>query len=154
MKAVYAWLVSMLGEMREDIKPPVMNPIAPLGDYINSHMNNALVVHGENDARTNMVAMPTLEPKGALLIRYEPDTKLLWITAKSFKDFCVERQINYKDLLKQLKDTGVFQDAVNKRMAKGMKVISPAVRALMFDTSQSEFIQIDAVSHEDRISQL
>jgi len=87
--------------------------------------------------------MPTMEPKGELFIRYEPDTKLLWIAAKPFKDFCVERQINYKDLLKELKEVNVFKEAVNKRMAKGMKVVSPAVRALMFDASQADFIHIE-----------
>jgi hypothetical protein len=154
MGKIYSWLKGMLGEMREDIRPPSINPVASLGDYINSHMNNALVVNGENDARNNMLPMPTLEPKGPLYIRYEPDTKQLWVTAKAFKDFCVDRQINYKELLKQLKDAGMFKDAVNKRMAKGMKVISPAVRALLFDTSQSDFIQIEASGNEDRDSKL
>lgn len=116
-------------------------------------MNHALVVNGDNDARSNMIPMPTMEPKGELLIRYEPDTKLLWIAAKSFKDFCVVRQINYKDLLKELKEANVFKEAVNKRMAKGMKVVSPAVRALMFDASRSDFIHIDTPD-ENRDSSL
>jgi hypothetical protein len=153
MKLVYAWLVGMLGEMREDIKPPVSNPASTLGEFINGNMNHALVVNGENDARSNMVPMPTMEPKGELFIRYEPDTKHLWISAKAFKDFCVERQINYKDLLKELKEANVFKEAVNKRMAKGMKVVSPAVRALMFDAAQADFIHIDATD-ENRDSSL
>ena len=144
MKAVYDWLKGMLGEMREDIKPPVSNPASTLGEFINGNMNHALVVNGENDARSNMIPMPTMEPKGELLIRYEPDTKLLWIAAKSFKDFCVQRQINYKDLLKELKEANVFKEAVIKRMAKGMKVVSPAVRVLKFDASAAEFLQMDA----------
>jgi hypothetical protein len=100
-----------------------------------------------------MIPMPTMEPKGELFIRYEPDTKLLWISAKAFKDFCVERQINYKDLLKELKEANVFKETINKRMAKGMKVVSPAVRALMFDASQADFIHIDTPD-EDRDSSL
>lgn len=154
MKLVYAWLVGMLGEMREDIKPPVSNPASTLGEFINGNMNHALVVNGENDARSSaMLPMPTMEPKGELFIRYEPDTKLLWIAAKAFKDFCVERQINYKDLLKELKEANVFKEAVNKRMAKGMKVVSPAVRALMFDAAQADFIHIDTPD-ENRDSSL
>ena len=153
MKLVYAWLVKMLGEMREDIKPPVSNPAATLGEFINGNMNHALVVNGENDARSNMIPMPTMEPRGELFIRYEPDTKLLWIAAKSFKDFCVQRQINYKDVLKELKEVNVFKEAVNKRMAKGMKVVSPAVRALMFDASQADFIHIETPD-ENRDSSL
>jgi hypothetical protein len=153
MKLVYAWLVKMLGEMREDIRPPISNPASTLGEFINGNMNHALVVNGENDARSNMMPMPTMEPKGELFIRYEPDSKHLWISAKAFKDFCVERQINYKDLLKELKEANVFKEAVNKRMAKGMKVVSPAVRALMFDASQADFIHIDTPD-ENRDSSL
>jgi ketosteroid isomerase-like protein len=153
MKLVYAWLVGMLGEMREDIRPPISNPASTLGEFINGNMNHALVVNGENDARSNMMPMPTMEPKGELFIRYEPDTKHLWISAKAFKDFCVERQINYKDLLKELNEANVFKEAVNKRMAKGMKVVSPAVRALLFDASQADFIHIDTPD-ENRDSSL
>jgi hypothetical protein len=149
MKLVYAWLVKMLSEMREDIKPPISNPAATLGEFINRNLSNALVVNGENDARNNMTPMPSMEPRGELLIRYEPDTKYLWVAAKAFKDFCVERQINYKDILRELKDVEVFKEAVNKRMAKGMKVVSPAVRALMFDASKSDFIQLDTTTKDE-----
>jgi hypothetical protein len=109
------------------------------------------VVNGEVDARSNMVALPMLEPRGELLVRYEPDTKGLWIAAKAFKDHCVSQQINYKDALKQLGDLGVFKEAVNKRMSKGMKLVTPAVRALHFNVSQSDSLQLDAlIPHEDR----
>lgn len=155
MAAVYDWLVGMLAEMREDIKPPQSNPTLILGEFINSHMNNALVVNGEIDARSNLEAMPLLEPRAELLVRYEPDTKHLYIAAKQFKDFCVEQQINYKSVLKELETTNVFVEAMNKRMAKGMKVVSPAVRVLKFDASTSEFIQMDAMlPNENRDSSL
>jgi len=155
MAAVYDWLVGMLSEMREDIKPPQSNPTLILGEFINSHMNNALVVNGEVDARSNLEAMPLLEPRAELLVRYEPDTKHLYIAAKQFKDFCVEQQINYKGVLKELEVTNVFIEATNKRMAKGMKVVSPAVRVLKFDASTSEFIQMDAMlPNENRDSSL
>jgi hypothetical protein len=110
------------------------------------------VVNGEVDARSNMTALPTLEPRGELLIRYEPDNKVLYIAAKQFKDFCVERQIGYKELLKKLSDLTVFVEATNKRMAKGMKVVSPAVRVLKFDASNNEFLQVESIlaENEDR----
>lgn len=151
MRAVYAWLVGMLGEMREDVKPPVDTPLTILGDFLNGHINNAVVVNGEVDARSNMVALPMLEPRGELLVRYEPDTKGLWIAAKAFKDHCVSQQINYKDALKQLGDLGVFKETANKRMSKGMKLATPAVRALHFDVSQTDSLQLDAmIANENR----
>jgi hypothetical protein len=88
--------------------------------------------------------MPMLEPRGELLIRYEPDTKELFIAAKQFKDFCVKQQINYKTTLKELSNAKIYLEGVNKRMSKGMKVVSPAVRVLKFDASASEFLQMDS----------
>jgi hypothetical protein len=153
MAAIYAWMKVMLSEMRVDVKPPISNPAAALGEFINSHILNTLVVNGEVDARSNLVSMPSLEPRGELLIRYEPDTKHLYISAKKFKDFCVDRQVNYKNLLAKLTEAEVFLETMNKRMAKGMKVVSPAVRVLKFDTSNSEFLQVDALlTNEDRDS--
>jgi len=152
MQEVYIWLKGMLSNMRQDVKPPNSTPIHVLGEFINAHIYNTLVVNGEVDARSNMTALPTLEPRGELLIRYEPDNKVLYIAAKQFKDFCVERQIGYKELLKKLSDLTVFVEATNKRMAKGMKVVSPAVRVLKFDASNNEFLQVESIlaENEDR----
>ena len=149
MQKVYSWLKGMLSEMRNDVKPPNSTPIAALGEFINSHIFNTLVVNGEVDARSNLISMPTLEPRNELLIRYEPDTKHLYIAAKQFKDFCVKQQIGYKELLKKLTDLQVFVEATNKRMSKGMKVVSPAVRVLKFDASNNEFLQVEAILGTD-----
>ena len=88
------------------------------------------------------------------MVRYEPDTKLLYIGAKAFKDFCVRQQINYKSTLKELEKIGVFKGGTNKRMSKGMKISSPVVRTLKFDTSGSDTLQIETMltSDEDRDS--
>jgi hypothetical protein len=149
MKAVYEWLKRMLSEMRHEVKPPQASPITAVGEFINAHISNALVVNGEVDARSNLSALPMLEPRGELMIRYEPDTKELYIAAKPFKDFCVRQQINYKGTLRELQNMGCFVEAMNKRMSKGMKMVSPAVRVLKFDASSSEFLQVDVQLNAD-----
>lgn len=153
MKAVYQWMINMLREMRSDVRLPEStgSTSSVLGDYINAHMNNTLVVNGAADSRTNLTALPMMEPKGELLIRYEPDTKELFIVAKSFKDYCVKHQINYKDTISALTGSGEFKEAMNKRMSKGMKVLSPAVRVLRFNTDSFDFVP-DVPSDEDRDS--
>lgn len=153
MKAIYEWVKVMLGEMRNEVKPPQSTPVTALGEFINTHINNALVVNGHADARTKMDALPTIEPRGELLIRYEPDTKHLFVSAKAFKEFCVRQQINYKGIIRDLEKINVFKEAMNKRMSKGMKVVSPAVRVLRFDASQNEFLQVHADEDRDSIVQ-
>jgi len=154
MAAVYTWMKGMLSEMRLDIKPPTSSPITALGEFINAHIFNSLVVNGEVDARSKLQAVPFLEPRGELLIRYEPDNKELYVAAKQFKDFCVKQQINYKNTMKDLTTAGIFMETVNKRMSKGMRVVSPPVRVLRFNAASSEFLQVDVLlsNNEDRDS--
>jgi hypothetical protein len=151
MKAIYKWMIGMLAEMRDEVAPPASDPKVMLGEFMNAHVHNMLIVNGTVDARTKMESLPTSEPKGELLLRYEPDTGHLFIAAKAFKDYCVKLQIHYKDALKQLKDEGAFIDAINKRMSKGMKMVSPAVRALHFDAKKFEnLVPLDTLTNEDR----
>ena len=90
-----------------------------------------------------MIPLPTLEPKGELVIRYEPDTKDLYILAGSFKRHCAARQINYKDTLAELHKMGVFIEPTNKRMSKGMKLVAPPVRALKFNATNFDIINLE-----------
>ena len=144
MKAIYLWATTvMLPGLREEVKPPASDAASVVGDFINRHMQNILVVNDEVDARTNMHAAPIVEPRGELLIRYEPDTKKMYIAAGKFKEDCVTAQIHYKDMLSQLKDKGVYLGAMNKRLSKGMKIKSPGVHTLMFDCSASDFIDVE-----------
>lgn len=158
MKAVYAWLKDMLNGMREEIAPPIMESTNILGDFINSHINNIVVVNGILDARTKLDCAPILEPKGELRIRYEPDTKRMYVAVSALRTHCAERQIGYKDWLKQMEKKGILLGVVNKRMSKGMKVIAPAVRAVELDTSKDEFLRMDeympASDDADRDGQL
>jgi len=143
MRAIYEWLKEILKVMREDIAPPTHEGNYILGDFINSHINNIVVVNGIADARTKLDCAPILEPRGELLIRYEPDTKRLFITVAAIRAHCAERQIGYKNWLDQLKGNNILAGVVNKRMAKGMKVVSPAVRAIELDTSRDEFFRTE-----------
>ena len=156
MKAIYNWLKMQLGSMREELSPPTTESTNILGDFINSHINNVVVVNGRADARTNLDAAPIMEPKGELHIRYEPDTKRMYITVAAIRKHCAERQIGYKDWLKQMADKNILVGVTNKRMSKGMKVISPAVRVVELDTSKDEYLKMDDYmpANEDRDSQL
>lgn len=145
MKAIYKWATNQIIEIRDEVKPPVHDVIAVIGDYINRHMQNVLVVNDDVDRRSQMALMPVLEPRGELLIRYEPDTKKMFLSAKAFKNDCVKFQVNYRSTLKQLESKGIFVGTVNKRLSKGMKVISPGVHSLIFDCSNPEFINMDDV---------
>jgi hypothetical protein len=139
MNRLYAWATSMLHELRNDTTPPTFNAVQVVGDFVLRHIDNTLVVEDAADKRTHMPLLPTKDPRGSLINRFEPDTKRLFITAKPFKNDCVDLQVNYKDTLAKLKQQGIFLGTSVKRMSKGMKVVSPGVHALIFDASHPDF---------------
>lgn len=145
MKAVYAWLKTAIPGMREEITPPVGDTTAVLADFLNSHISNVLVVNGVADARTKLDSAPLMEPKGELHIRYEPDTKHMFITVSTLRKYCAGRQIDYRELVQTLKSKGVLVGFNNKRMSKGMKVVAPASRAMELDTTADEFLRMDDI---------
>ena len=145
MKAIYEWALTMLADVRQDIAAPVNNSASIIGDFINRHIRNALIVDGNVDNRTKLHAAPLQEPYGDLIIRYEPDRKRLFIVAKAFRDDCVETQIGYKDTLNELKSKGIFVGAKNTRMSKGMKITSPGVHALEFDCTVPDFLDLNGL---------
>jgi len=142
MVRIYKWATQMLLTLREDVQPPATDLVTILGDYLNRHMQNILVVNDNVDRRTQMPMLPISEPKGELLVRYEPDTHRMYIAAKHFKNDCVDMQVNYKETLNQLRKQGIFLTTEVKRLSKGMKVITPGVYSLVFDTSVNGFLNM------------
>jgi hypothetical protein len=67
----------------------------------------------------------------------------MYIVAKVFKDDCVERQINYKDTMKQLQTKGIYQGSTTRRMTSGTKIKGTPVHVMQFDCSAPEFINVD-----------
>jgi hypothetical protein len=142
MQRIYDWATKMIISLRDDVKPPATDVASVIGDYLNRHITNVLVVNDAVDMRTNMPMLPVLEPKGELLVRYEPDTKKMFIAAKPFKQDCVQFQVNYKETLETLKKSGVFLGTGVKRLSKGMKVVTPGVYCLIFDTTAGNFLNM------------
>jgi hypothetical protein len=92
-----------------------------------------------------MHQLPILLPRGELLIRYEPDTQRVYVAVSAFKRYCVKSQINYKETIRQLTKAGVFIGTGNKRLSKGMDIVSPAVHCIILDSSVEDFMDIDSM---------
>jgi energy-coupling factor transporter ATP-binding protein EcfA2 len=144
VKRVYDWIIKELAVMRTEIKAPAQTQSSVIGEFMNDHRKSTLVINGEVDARTGMGAIPILDVKyGELLIRIEPDTKLLWINSKHLKSYCVKQQITLKDTLKGLEADGIYKGQVKKRMSKGTDIQTPAVHAYMFSIDNNDFINAE-----------
>lgn len=121
---VYAYALQVVGQIRSDIIAPAAdNTLAAqetLTTYINENLNNALVINGARIP--GIVNAPTQAPRGPLRIRYEPDTRELWIPAAALKDYFVSRQVDFQQAIKELAERHILKNggaAMTKRIGSG-----------------------------------
>ena len=144
MKAIYKWATDKLKDIRGDVTPPVTNVVSSIAEFLNRHVQNYISVKDEADGRSGFENSPSQEPRGELMIRVEPDTKKMYIAVKPFKSDCVKYQINYKDTLKELKDKGILVGMENKRLSKGMQLVTPPTYCMVLNTTHGEFLNVEA----------
>jgi hypothetical protein len=135
---VYQWAVKYFAGVSKAIKPVGSSPQDQLGTFLNEHSQNLLVINSEVDNRTHMEQAPIQLPYRELVTRYEPDTKLLFITTKHFRDWCTKNQASYKSITDALLKDEVAQLGVKKRLARGTKLNTPAVNTMAINTSKLE----------------
>jgi hypothetical protein len=152
MKNVYEYATTLIADSRNDVKAPVNDTVQVVGDYINRHIQNILVVDDGVDRRSKEPQFPKREPKGELLIRYEPDTKRLFLVANAFKADCVRHQISYKETIESLKQKGLLIDTTNKRIGKGLPVNVPGVSCHILDASNPDFIDMSGFAEAEDAS--
>lgn len=146
MVAIYKAIIKQLKEIKEDTTPPVSGASAVIGSFINKYGHSGmLVIDDDADGRSNTKKFPIYEPHGALVMRYEPNTKKLFIAVNDLRKECVEQQVSYTDTVKEMKAKGALIDTVNKRLGKGSSRPSMGVRTLMFDCNHDDFIAMDDV---------
>ena len=132
--------------LREQIIEPEIDFVGVLGGFLNANRGHILVVNGAQDARNSITPLPIVEPRYELTTRLEPDTEILYVFSKAIRNYCAKEQIIFKDLVRDLKEKGIHQGTVRKRLAKGTSINSPPVEAHIFkldgtDLIDTEFMQ-------------
>lgn len=148
MKRIYKYACGLIDDLRKNGVTPVDDIRQTVADYLYRHMQNILVVNGELDRRTNMQSAPKREPKGELLVRIEPDTKRMYIIAKSFKDYCVKYQLNYLDTIKRLEVEERIIGKGSIRLSKGTAISGEPIHCLWFKVDD-EFVDTSKYETED-----
>lgn len=147
VERIFIWLVAFLSGNRGDIRATTSGADngAAVGSFISANINNILIIRDAlND--NNLPSAPMREPHGELLIRYEPDTKHLFIIQKKFKDWCSKNQVPYKETIDGLKASGVDISIIKKRMTKGLMVSAPAVNVIMIDDTKNSIFDLDTIT--------
>lgn len=135
---IYNWACKMIEELRNTTVPPIDVDDNIIGHFLLSRLDHILVINDQVDRRTKMQAIPLMEPKQEVMVRYEPDTEKVFIAVTAFRQYCTQRNIGYNEVTKKLKAKGILLRNYNKTMTKGMKINIPAVRAMELDATHSD----------------
>lgn len=146
---VYEWAAQELSRMRLEVRSDGSSPLNRVGSFLNEHNNNMLIVNSFVDRRAGLMEAPVREPRGELMIRFEPDTKLLYIAAKNLRDWCSDNQISYKMMCAELKKMGVLKALTKKSLSKGSDITTPSVTALMLDCTLAAELDPEADQVKD-----
>jgi len=140
VQPVFNYAVNLIKETRLRNREYMFDTDEYLGGFLQRHFNETLVINGNRDARNGLEHGPIREPRGALTIRYEPDTKLLYIVIKSYRDDCSKNFTNFEESLTPYRKSGALLGTKKKRMTAGTVANTQApVTAICFDTTKLDF---------------
>jgi len=142
VQAIYKAAVAHLRSIRRDVIAPVTNvnqtTLETLGAFLNENIQNALVING---AKTEVPTPAVQIPRGPLRLRFEPDTKEIWIPCGLLRDYFVERQVDVKHAVHELASCGVMKydgNATAKRIGSGalFGLEASSIRSYCFDAEK------------------
>ena len=150
IKPVFNFGVNLVKETRIRNREHMFDADDYLGGFLQRHFHEILVINGNRDKRTGLEHGPIREPRGALTVRYEPDTKMLYIVVKSYRDDCAKNFTNFDESLTPYRKTKALLEIKKKRMTAGTVANTQApVNALCFDTTKLEFFSDNVLLKED-----
>ena len=129
---IHNWTGEMLVNKRKASITSASDPSLMLGAFLSENINNVLIIN--SGARRNSLVTREAairEPRGPLVVRYEPDTKELFVNRPKFRKFCTESQVAYEGVLASLNKKGQFLGERKVRMGKGLQFSDPEM-ALVF----------------------
>ena len=139
-RPVMNFIIKHIKESRAENKQMVAEKSDFLSGFIQRKFHEVLVINGKKDHKTGLETGPIREPRGALTARYEPDTKLLYVVVKSYRDDCAKNFMNFEESLAQYRKNNSLLGTKKKRMTAGTVANTQApVNALCFDTTKLDF---------------
>ena len=140
IKPVFNFAVDLIKETRNRNKQYMFDSDDYLGGFLQKHFNEILVINGNKDNRTGLEHAPIREPRGALTVRYEPDTKMLYVVLKTYRQDCAKDFVNFEESLYPYRKSKSLVGIKKKRMTAGTVAnTQAAVNALCFDTTKLDF---------------
>ena len=132
LKPVLRWLKDNLRSLRSNADVTQVDFVQQIGQFMAEHVPNTLVIKGLTDPVTGFREAPAQEPRGELIVRFEPDTMKVFIGVKRLQEWCAENQVSFKDMLEALKVDG----KIKKRMTAGTKLQDVILSCIELDATK------------------
>ena len=147
VKAIYRWVLGLLKEQKKSVSEMAMSLGQVINDYIMQHQGKIIQIKSTDDLRKqnenglDQLVIPDMTPRNEIVGRYETDTKKVFLLPRPLKKWCQENQINYGQLVKDLKEQmGAVKQKV--RITKGTQMQLPAADVIVFNCN------LDLPAHE------
>lgn len=142
IEPVFNFTAELIKNSRKSNKESMFDSSDFLGGFLQRHFHEILVINGKVDKRTGLEMGPIREPRGPLTARYEPDTKMLFVSARSYRDDCSKLQANFEKSLEPYTKSKAYIGLRRKRMFAGTVTnMDYNVMALCFDTTKLGFFK-------------
>lgn len=143
-KPVMDYAIDLIKDSRRKNKESMFDSEDFLGAFMQRHFHEILVINGTKDGRTGLEHAPIREPRGPLTVRYEPDTKMLFVAVRPYREECAKYSMAFDGSLEPYQKAGAFLGQKKKRMFAGTVTnTAQNVHALVFDAAKLDFFDED-----------
>jgi hypothetical protein len=160
VQPVFDYGVRLIKEIRIKSREYMFDGDEFLGEFFRHHFNEVLIINAKADKRTGIEYGPIKEPRNALTMRYEPDTKMLYVSSAAYRAECNKRVMNFEETLKPYVKCKALIVHPGGEYTKRKKIFAGTPAAgnastscLWFDTTKLDFfnedVLINAVPDED-----
>ena len=150
IKPVFNYAVELIREARLKLSDHMFSDDDFLGAFLQRHFHEMLVINAIKDTRTGLELGPIREPRGALTTRYEPDTKMLYIVIRTFREDCAKQMLNFDEVISPYKKSGALVGIKKKRMTAGtVASTQAAVTAICINTDKLDNWNPEAILKPD-----
>ncbi len=135
---LYTSWTSHMRTVRQSVSSNVVTHEHILGDFINDNYANILIPDSHaakitDEATASLYGRKTeRESRNKLVIRWEKNTRKLFVSHSELRAYCIRRAHSFVDLIAFYERNAQFTGLVTKRMGAGTGVITSPVKCLSF----------------------
>ena len=150
---VMEFIIDHIKQSRVSVKKFIADPAESIGAYLYSHLDEMVIANGTKDKRTSLDQQAIREPRGKVMsIRYEPDTKILYVSTSAYRQYCQRLQIGFEESIRpHRKSHALISDINKKRLGAGTSFSGiNGIAVLEFDATKLP--NFDEKALEDAVS--